>query len=573
MVAAAPPKRKRKTLKDGATIRLNGVTYRYDAAAAERAVRFLETFMVHFRGRLAGQHLVLEEWQKEQIIRPLFGWKRPDGRRRFTEAFVFIPRKNGKTFLAAGIALYCMAADNEEGAEVYCAAADQKQARLVFDTVKEQISRNASLTQVMKAYQYSVIYPKKTSKMEVISSEAYSKHGFNASAVIIDELHAHRNRELYDVLVTSMVQRDQPITFIITTAGVYDSEHIAYEKYAKAKAVLDDPEIDPFYLPVIFEADERDDWQDPKVWHKANPGLAEGKLVKEEKLSEKCNSAKLSPSEENVFRRLHLNQWTEQAERWLQIDRWNECRQPPFDTQSAECILGVDLSLSTDLSAVVAVFPSKTDAIAQRPTITEGMTDDQQRIAQAVDHLSSQYRVWVEPHFWLPDHDLDLKERRDHAAYRQWEKGKYLTLVDGRVIDDSLIEEYILKACEKYRVRKICFDPYAAAGVAKRLEARKLPVVFVKQGWLQIAPASKVFERLVLSGRLNHAGHPVMDYCARNVAVKRDDKGNVWPVKGRSRGRIDGVTAAITAISELMLEPFEAPKRTSRYETEGITLL
>ena len=257
---------------------------------------------------------------------------------------------------------------------------------------------------------------------------------------------------------------------------------------------------------------------------------------------------------------MHLNQWTQQLTRWLPIDRWKACKIPrtadargdaasgiegPFDLTGRPCVLAIDLSLSHDLSALVELYP-----YAVEP-------GDRESGEAAIN-----WGVYCVPNFWVPEEGLEAKERADHASYRLWAKQGYLHLIPGPAIDDAWIEERVRELTRTRKVAAVCFDPYAASGVAGRLEKeRKPPVVFVKQSVASIAPEAKVFYLLVLSGRFQHGDPPVMNYCAGNVAVKTDHQGNVYPVKSKSRGRIDGITAAITGLSHVMLDPLPKPKK------------
>lgn len=522
----------------------------FDENAADFGQKFFEEFLHHFKGKkLAGKKLVLEDWQREQIIRPLFGCRRANGTRRFRKVFVFLPRKNGKTFLAAGLALFLMLCDNEPGAEVYCAAADKEQARILFDTASSFVEMDSRLSSRCTLYRNSITAPSVSSVMKVLSADADTKHGFNGHGILIDELHAHANRDLYDVLLTSTGQRDQPLTFIITTAGVYDPDHICYQEYLHAKRVAENPDLDPPLLPVIYEKSEKDPWDDPKTWHKANPGLASGNLIQMAYLEDECRKAKENPAYENTFRRLHLNEWTSQVTRVVPMDKWNECRKErPTDLDGRPSVLGVDMSLSEDLSAVVQCWPLP------------------------VDGTELNWRLWIEPHFWIPEDSIVSRERRDRASYQAWAKVGAITLCPGASIDHDDIESYIRKLCEEGEVKKVCFDPYAASGVAKSLEASGVNVLFVRQTAPFIGPAMKTMLKLIVTGQLEHAGHPVMDYCANNVAGITDRNENILPVKGKSNGRIDGFTATLTAISEIMLEPFPKTHK-SVYESRGVVLL
>lgn len=555
MIDSATPTRRaareRPTRARPESMQVDGRQFVWRQDLADRAIRFCETFCRHFRGELAGETLVLEPWQR-WIVEELFGWQRAAGTRRYREAFVFVARKNGKTFLLASIALYLLVADGEPGAEIYAAAADKDQARLLYDAAVKIVEQEPRLARRLTVYRNAILYPATSSAFRVLSAEAYTKHGLNGHGVLLDELHAHQDRELYDVLTTSVGARRQPLVVSITTAGLWDESHVCWQRYQYAKRVAADPAVDPHFLPVLYETSPEDDWHSPEVWRRANPGLAGGKLVREDYLAEEHRKACADPSLENRFRRLHLNQWTQQVTRWIPVDKWRACRRkaPPVSLEGRPCVLGVDLSLSDDLSAVVALH--------SYPAMVDAEPDD------------TGWGVWVEPYFWVPGDELDARSRRDHAEYGLWAKRGLVEVIDGPVIDDVWIERRIRELCAARQVLAICFDPFAAAGLAARLEAERWPVVFIKQSAASIAPAAKTFHRLVLSRRLAHPGHAVLDYCAANVGVRRDAHDNVYPVKTRSRGRIDGISAILTGLSRLMADPLPRRCKTSG---EIVTLL
>lgn len=501
------------------------------------------------KGKLAGQPLILEEWQR-RLFGHLLGWKREDGTRRYRRASIWIARKNGKTMMISALMLFLMLCDGEMGAELYAAAADRENARILFDLSRAQVETNPILKQRCQAFRDSIVDRETASTYKVISSEAYSKHGFNSHGVAIDELHSHPDRELFDVLKTSTGSREQPLVVTISTAGVVDETSFSYQEYLTAKRVAVDPSIDPEMLPVIFEVPMDADWRDPRNFSLANPALAGGSMIRDDYLRAELKKALDDPAYENTFRRLHLNQWTSQITRWIPLERWQACGSAvPTITEESTCVVACDLSYSGDLSAIVRLYP----------TPIESSEDE-----------SNLWQVWVEPVFFLPDADLATRIRLDHAPYDEWARKGIVRLCPGATIDDDMIEQEIRST--RGSLRSICFDPYRAAGLASKLEKDGLPVEFVKQGIATIAPAAKLFEGLVNSQRIHHANHPAMNYCIGNVAVKTDDKGNAFPVKRLSRGRIDGLAAMLTGLAHLMLDPL-AGKAKSIYETRGVTVL
>jgi len=289
--------------------------------AAARAIRLINN-LTHTKGPFAQQPFNLRPWQR-QILTQLFTTQK-DGRRRYRTCLLMLPRKNGKTELAAALAIYFLLFDGEIGGEVYSAASDKDQAALVFNVAAQMIRNDPELEAQCEIIdsQKRIVHRKSGSFYRAISAEAYSKHGFNASVVIYDELHAAPNRELWDVLSTSQGARAQPMMIAITTAG-YDRHSILWELYAHAKKVRENPALDPTFLPILYEAPIEADWTDERVWKKANPALGDFRSLEEMRIA--AARAKEIPAQENTFRRLYLNQWTEQAARWISMAAWDAC--------------------------------------------------------------------------------------------------------------------------------------------------------------------------------------------------------------------------------------------------------
>ena len=365
---------------------------RYDKRRADFAVAFIEA-LKHTKGRWSGKPFKLIDWQ-EQIIRDLFGTLKADGYRQFTTAYVEIPKKQGKSELAAAVALLLTCADGEERAEVYGCAADRQQASIVFEVAADMVRMCPPLAKRVKILrsQKRIIYSPTNSFYQVLSAEAYSKHGFNISGVVFDELHTQPNRALFDVMTKgSGDARTQPLYFLITTAGT-DTHSICYEQHQKAQDILDGKKHDPTFYPVIYGAAQDDDWTDEAVWHKANPSL--DVTVPIQKVRDACNSARQNPAEENTFRQLRLNQWVKQSVRWMPMNTWNKNDAPVHldELEGRVCYGGLDLASTTDITAFVLVFPPTDD-------------DDKYTVA---------------PWFWIPEDNLKLRVSRDHVPYDLW---------------------------------------------------------------------------------------------------------------------------------------------------------
>lgn len=512
----------------------------YDKEAADFAVMFIES-LCHTKGTWAGKKFELIDWQ-ERIIRDLFGVLKPNGYRQFNTAYVEIPKKQGKSELAAAVALLLCCGDGEERAEVYGCAADRQQATIVFDVAADMVRMCPALNKRVKilASQKRIIYEPTNSFYQVLSAEAYSKHGFNIHGVVFDELHTQPNRKLFDVMTKgSGDARMQPLYFLITTAGT-DTNSICYETHQKAKDILDGRKIDPTFYPVIYGANESDDWTDPAVWRKANPSL--DITVGIDKVEAACNSAKQNPGEENSFRQLRLNQWVKQAVRWMPMEKWDACAFPIDEDElgGRVCYGGLDLSSTTDITAFVLVFPP----------------------------LDEEDKYIVLPYFWVPEDTLDLRVRRDHVPYEVWEKQGRLETTEGNVIHYGYIEKFIQRLGEKFNIREIAFDRWGAVQMVQNLEVMGFTVVPFGQGFKDMSPPTKELMKLVLEKRIAHGGHPVLRWMMDNIYIRTDPAGNIKADKEKSTEKIDGAVATIMALDRAIRCGNDTGE--SVYDTRGL---
>lgn len=492
----------------------------YDKEYADFAVAFIES-LCHTKGTWAGKRFELMDWQ-EQIIRDLFGILKPNGYRQFNTAYIEIPKKNGKSELAAAVALLLTCGDGEQRAEVYGAAADRQQASIVFDVAADMVRMCPALNKRVKilASQKRLIYEPTNSFYQVLSAEAYSKHGFNVHGVVFDELHSQPNRKLYDVLTKgSGDARMQPLFFLITTAGT-DTHSICYEVHQKAQDIIDGRKIGPTFYPVIYGADDTEDWTSPKVWKKCNPSL--GETIGMDKVKTACESAKQNPGEENSFRQLRLNQWVKQAVRWMPMDKWDKCAFAvnEDDLRGRVCYGGLDLSSTTDITAFVLVFPP----------------------------LDEEDKYVIIPYFWIPEDTLDLRVKRDRVPYDVWERQGYLQTTEGNVIHYGYIEKFIESLGERFNIREIAFDRWGAVQMVQNLEGMGFTVVPFGQGFKDMSPPTKELMKLTLEQRIAHGGHPVLRWNMDNIFVRTDPAGNIKADKEKSTEKIDGAIATIMAL-------------------------
>lgn len=514
-------------------------TSHYDRAKADRAVKFIENLR-HTKGKWAGTRFWLLPWQ-EQLIRDIFGVVKPDGNRQFRTAFVEIPKKNGKSELAAAVALYLLYADNEPSAEVYGAAADRQQASIVFDVANQMVQMTPALmkrSKIMGATRRIVNYSN-AGFYQVLSAEVGTKHGLNVSGLVFDELHAQPTPHLYNVLTKgSGDAREQPLFFLITTAGT-DRNSICYAIHTKAKDILENRRVDASFYPVIYGIEDDDDWSDEENWRKANPSL--GYTIPIDRVRDAYREASQNPAEENVFRQLRLCQWVTSTVRWIP-DHIYEQGNRPIDLESLkgrDCYGGLDLSSSGDITAFVLMFPPCTE--------TEP--------------------YYMLPFFWVPEDTIPLRVKRASVPYDVWVRQGYLMSTEGNVIHYGFIEKVIEQLGELYHIREIAFDRWGAVQMVQNLEGAGFTVVPIGQGYRDMSPPTKAFYELLMKGEIIHGGNPVMRWMAGNVVVETDPAGNIKPTKAKSAEKIDGIVAAIMALDRSIRNAgqqgsvYDAPER------------
>ena len=507
-------------LKDYKPSRFMLPTSHYDKNRADRAVAFIENLR-HTKGKWAGKRFWLLPWQ-EQIIRDVFGIVDERGKRQFRTAFVEISKKNGKSELAAAVALYLLYADDEPSAEVYGAAADRQQASIVFDVANQMVQMTPALmkrSKIMGATKRIVNYAN-AGFYQVLSAEVGTKHGLNVSGLVLDEVHAQPNRKLYDVLTKgSGDAREQPLYFLITTAGT-DRESICYELHMKALDILEGRKIDHTFYPVIYGLKDDEDWHDEKNWYKANPSL--GQTIQIERVRDMYRDALDNPAEENVFKQLRLNMWVSSLTRFIPEHIYN-LGNIPIDMDALtgrECYGGLDLSSTGDITAFVLMFPPR--------------TEDEKYI--------------LLPFFWIPEETIPLRVRRASVPYDVWYQQGYLMATEGNVVHYGFIEKFIEGLGEKYHILEIAFDRWGAVQMTQNLEGMGFTVVPFGQGFKDMSPPTKEFYKLLMEGRIIHGGHPVMRWMAGNVVVDTDPAGNIKPTKAKSSEKIDGIVASIMAL-------------------------
>ncbi len=510
----------------------------FDEDAAQHAIEFFG-WLKHSKGEWAGESFRLEPWQ-QFIVGSIFGWKRADGLRRFRNAYVEIPRKNGKSTLASGVGLYLLVADGEPGAEVYTAATKRDQARITHGEATRMVKASPALRKRVRVFKDNLNVPATNSKYEPLGADADTMDGLNLHGALIDELHAHKTRGVVDVLDTATGARRQALIFEITTAG-WDRLSVCWQHHRYSEQVLQAIVEDDTWFAFVASIDKEDDWTDPTVWAKANPNW--GVSVKPDDLARKAERAKSIPAEQNAFKRLHLNVWTEQADRWMDVAKWDECDGEVDREKLAgrRCYVAVDLSSTSDITAAVALFP-----------------DDEEPVGYD-----------ILPFFWVPEETVIERTRSGNVPYLTWAEQGFIETTEGNVIDYRAIEARIGELAEEFTIAELGYDPWSATQISIHLQEEGLNVVPVRQGFQTMSEPTKELMSLVLAGRIRHGGNPVLRWMASNMVVKQDPAGNLKPDKSKSTEKIDGVVALIMALDRAIRNGNAG----SVYEERGILVI
>ncbi|MGW4728101.1 terminase large subunit [Streptomyces shenzhenensis] len=521
---------------------------RFDPDRVDKVIKSF-SLLRHTQGQWAGRPLVPDPWQVAWIIAPVFGWVRWDDDagmyvRIITDLYVDVPRKNGKSTLSGGLAIYLTCADGEPGAQVVAAATTKQQAGYVFTPIKHLAERAPALKGHVKPYKGKIVHPRSGSYFEVISSVADAQHGANLHGAVIDELHVHKDPEMVEVIETGTGSRRQPLIVIITTADsgkpetIYNRKRVRVEQLARG--VLTDPSVYGVVWAVPKDADPFVE----STWRAANPGF--GISPTRSYLERKAREAQQSPADLAKFLRLHLGIRTKQVTRYLDLDAWrmNQVLVDEAKLRGREAYGGLDLGAVSDLNALAWLFPDDTDG--------------------SVDLLLR---------FWTPEDNLKSLDKRTAGAATRWVAEGWLKTTPGNVTDYHAIGHVIRADLDAFDVRALGFDRWSSTSLTNDLEGERAPLVGVGQGFKTMSPALKAVKRLLMQGErqvrdggrpmLRHGGNPVMLWMVDNLAIAMDTAGNVKPDKASSADKIDGVSALCDAMSEILARP---PKRKSAYE-------
>lgn len=478
-------------------------------------IRDFTGLLKHSRGDFAGKPFLLEPWQAEYFDR-LLNTKNESGLRQYRRSLLALPRKSGKTQMAASLALY-MGFCDDVGAEVIVAAGDRSQASLMHTAAKQLLESCPALSRRAKVYRNSIVIPETNSSIICISSEAGTKHGYNPSCVLIDEYHVFKDRELVDVLETGMGARSQPLVVYVTTAGT-DMLGPCYKDWQRAEKIRDGVLQDETFLPCIFAAGKDADPFDIETAKSCNPNF--GVTTKPEYFEQMIARAKESMSDEIVYRTLHLNQWVQSENKFFRAGQFEANSAEPLPGEDRPCYCGLDLSSNQDTTAFTAVWPGD-----------DGFYD-------------------VHSMVFIPEEIAEQKERQDRVPYRQWARSGFVTLTEGDVTDFDAVRDYVLSFCDQYAVKGVGVDRWNAAHIISQLVAENVAVQPYGQGYGSMSSPSKLLEAAVISKKIRHGGNPCLLWQASNVTAKSNETGDIKFVKPsrQSTGRIDAIIALVMAL-------------------------
>lgn len=493
--------------------------YEWNETEARRVCQFVE-LLTHTKGELAGQRICLEPWQVF-ILSTVFGWRRrADGGRRFRRVYIEVPRGNGKSCLSSGVALYCLLADREPGAEIYSFATTRDQAKIVFGDAKVMAEHNSPLRERfgLSVLANALYVPKTNSTFQAKSAEGSTLDGLNTHLAVVDELHAHKTRAVYDVVETSLGKRRSSLLWCITTAG-FDTSGICYEVRTMATKVLDRTTDDETQFAVIYTIDDGDEWSSMEALEKANPNW--GVSVRPEIITSLLKKAMALPSAINNFKTKHLDVWCSALSAWMDMGAWKRCEASGLDRSDFEghpCFIGLDLGSKSDLTAKTYLFPFEEDG-------------------------KQKYALFCD--CWLPTNAV---ENSTNSQYLGWVAAGWIQQTDGAMTDLNMIEESIREDLSRFDIQAVTYDPWQATQLATTLSDEGAPMLECRMTVQSISEPMKTLEALVKDGRIVHDGNPVLTWMMGNVEARVDAKENVFPRKGRSESKIDGAVATMLAL-------------------------
>ncbi len=520
----------------------------FDESAAKIVIAFF-SLLKHSKGEWAGRPVMLEPWQ-QFVLGSIFGWKREDGTRRFRTGILEVARKNGKTTMAAGVGLYMLVADGEPGAEIYSAATKRDQARLSHSEATRMAKSSPQIRREVRIFKDNIHIQDTASKFEPLGADSDTMDGLNVYCALVDEIHAHKTRDTWDLLETATGSRRQPLMFGISTSG-FDRQSLFFTQHEYTEKILTGVIEDDSWFGIIYTLDQRrdidpedvvdDDWQDERVWVKANPNL--GVAKKWDDMRRKALRAKEMPSAQNAFLRLELDIWTHAETKWVNLEHWRACGKAvdASGLRGRTCYGGLDLSSTTDVTAFVLVFPPQAEGDAMQ----------------------------VLCRFFIPEDSMRERSRRDRVPYDVWVRQGFITATPGNVVDYDFVLQQIDDDREAYDVQQIAFDRWGAAHIQSQLMERGGDEFLVQfgQGFASMSAPMKELEKLILGHGLAHGNNPVLTWMADNLVAREDPAGNIKPDKEKSTEKIDGIVALIMALDRATRHEAPAP---SVYEERGL---
>jgi phage terminase large subunit-like protein len=492
---------------------------------ADHAISFFHKFLRHSKGEFLGRPFILEPWQQFQLWQ-LFGWRSggEHGLRRFRTSYLEVPRKNGKTTLAAGVLIYCTFADLEPVAEGYAAATKKDQARICYDEASRMIRQSPDLKKHLGILKNSIFYPKLEQKLQPLASDSDSMDGLNVHCGVIDELHAHKTADMVNVLRTATGSRRQPIIYEITTAGT-NKQSICYNHHNYSREILQGDKNDDSWLAMIFTLDDQDEWADEKIWRKANPNLGGAKKI--EYMRAQVKEAQNNAAYQSAVKRLDFNLWEGVQERWLPDKIWINSAADPQPTdqelrENFESVAGLDIASTRDFTALAVVFWNDS-------------------------------RIYAKLHTWNPSEMIDERVKKQNISFDAWSDQGWIRRTAGNIMDSDTITMEVAAYVEKYGIQSVAFDKYQAySGLIQNLISLGVNLTEQPQGISYMSEPTKQIEKLLMGGILQTDGSPVMDWMMGNIFLYVDPNGNYKMNKGKSTEKIDGPVSLAMALAEMM---------------------
>ena len=515
----AAPRRRIKAPEKLRREYLPGYVWRQDKV--DRVVKFIETFCKHTQGDQAGKPFTLLDWQREEVIAPLYGWYTPEGNRRFRSSAIWISKKNGKSTLISALCCYELIAAGEMGANVFSAANDRYQAGIVARSMIGMLKMNPALLKHVEIVESrnSVLHRASNSRYTVLSADAHRAEGIDASFCVVDEIHSMPNDKLFRALKYATAARTNPLFISISTAG-YDKRGIWWESWKESEQNMADPSLAPAFYGRIWAAGKDDDPESEETWKKANPSL--GHTISLTSFAADEQESRNSPSKRNSWLRYRLNSPDTTAdERWFRPGDWQRCQNPPVPFGDRPVFCGVDLGSTWDTTSFVAI--SKDD---------DGVLD-------------------VHAKFFVPRDNAFEREQKDKVPYSAWVEQGHMIATQGNTCDYNVLQAYIEEFCKNNNVISVAFDRWNASMLMNNLYQQSIPVIGFNQSFSSLSAPSKRLETLVASAKLRVGDNPVLAWQADNVVVLEDNNQNIRPSKKHSTEKIDGIVSLVMAIGVL----------------------